>query len=193
MDRDASRRGASPRSLAAHADPPGTAMFLLYSDRSLPLANPLGPPHLELLAVAQTSAMKYLARVTLIFRGACSKRRGCTNSTRIRACVRACVHARTRMRAHDALGTRKSYTRQLDIGCRITSAIIVRQSICDRRSDQARLKFRLIQIRFHVKNRNKIIRRVIRAEDARVERRRLHFLPMMMMIDDQRENRVSAN
>lgn len=38
------------------------------SGRSLPLARILGPPHLDLLATAQTSAMKYLARVTLIFR-----------------------------------------------------------------------------------------------------------------------------
>jgi len=58
------------------------------------LANPLRPSHFELLAAAQTSTMKYLAWVTLIFLARAR------NDEDARACVRACVRAYSRSSAN---------------------------------------------------------------------------------------------
>lgn len=72
------------------ADPPGDSVFA----PALPLANSPGPPlHLELLAAAQTSAMKYLARMTLIFLSARTQN-DATRRVSARACVCVCVRAR---------------------------------------------------------------------------------------------------
>lgn len=102
---------------------PRRRCFRSFRSLSLPFANPLGPPHLELLAAAQTPAMKYLARATLIFHGARTKRRGCANNSAAElSCVHACLRPPANACMHNALGTRKSRcVRCRDTGCRVST------------------------------------------------------------------------